>query len=205
MFLRFLFGSGENYPPPGKIQNSGEPVTGEWARIRRNSKKLEKLLAEAGNVSNNEQVKTSGKPEKSEVFQMVARRSVQGTEVQVIAFKATLLPKNRAFIALNCMLKWSEKPRTDQTELSLYAEVANMEEENVTNEQLVARIQAGVVVPGNMLRLWQQNRGFIALVAKNYQAFEDIEDLKQEGYIGLCRAVDEYKPQEGVVFMTYAG
>ena len=56
-----------------------------------------------------------------------------------------------------------------------------------------------------MLRLWQQNRGFIALVAKNYQAFEDIEDLKQEGYIGLCRAVDEYKPQEGVAFMTYAG
>lgn len=80
-----------------------------------------------------------------------------------------------------------------------------MEEENVTNEQLVARIQAGVDVPDNMLRLWQQNRGFIALVAKNYQAFEDIEDLKQEGYIGLCRAVDEYKPQEGVAFMTYAG
>ena len=42
-------------------------------------------------------------------------------------------------------------------------------------------------------------------MAKNYQAFEDIEDLKQEGYIGLCRAVDEYKPQEGVAFMTYAG
>lgn len=80
-----------------------------------------------------------------------------------------------------------------------------MGEENVTNEQLVARIQAGVDVPGNMLRLWEQNRGYIALVAKNYQAFEDIEDLKQEGYIGLCRAVDEYKPQEGVAFMTYAG
>lgn len=80
-----------------------------------------------------------------------------------------------------------------------------MGEENVTNEQLVARIQAGLDVPGNMLRLWEQNRGYIALVAKNYQAFEDIEDLKQEGYIGLCRAVDEYKPQEGIAFMTYAG
>lgn len=80
-----------------------------------------------------------------------------------------------------------------------------MGEENVTNEQLVARIQAGIDVPDNMLRLWQQNQGYIALVAKNYQAFEDIEDLKQEGYIGLCRAVDEYKPQEGVAFMTYAG
>lgn len=80
-----------------------------------------------------------------------------------------------------------------------------MGEENVTNEQLVARIQAGLDVPGNMLRLWEQNRGYIALVEKNYQAFEDIEDLKQEGYIGLCRAVDEYKPQEGIAFMTYAG
>lgn len=43
-----------------------------------------------------------------------------------------------------------------------------MGEENVTNEQLVARIQAGVDVPDNMLRLWQQNQGYIALVAKNY-------------------------------------
>jgi len=83
LFLRFLFGSGENYPPPGKIQNSGEPVTGEGGRIRRNSKKLEKLLAEAGNVSNNEQVKTSGKPEKSEVFPVVARRSVQGQKCKL--------------------------------------------------------------------------------------------------------------------------
>ena len=80
-----------------------------------------------------------------------------------------------------------------------------MGEENVTNEQLVARIQAGIDVPDNMLRLWQQNQGYIGLIAKNYQAFEDIEDLKQEGYIGLCRAVDEYKPQEGIAFMTYAG
>ena len=48
-----------------------------------------------------------------------------------------------------------------------------MGEENVTNEQLVARIQAGVDVPGNMLRLWEQNRGYIALVAKNYQRSEE--------------------------------
>lgn len=30
-----------------------------------------------------------------------------------------------------------------------------MGEENVTNEQLVARIQASIDVPDNMLRLWQ--------------------------------------------------
>lgn len=75
-FYVFLFGLGVKYPPPKKIQNSGEPATGGGARIRRNSKKLEKLLAEAGNVSNNEQVKTSGKPEKSEVFPVVAGRTV---------------------------------------------------------------------------------------------------------------------------------
>ena len=56
-----------------------------------------------------------------------------------------------------------------------------MGEENVTNEQLVARIQAGIDVPDNMLRLWQQNQGYIGLIAKNYQAFEDIEDLKRRG------------------------
>lgn len=80
-----------------------------------------------------------------------------------------------------------------------------MSKEICSNEQLVIRIKAGIDVAENMLQLWQQNQGFIAAIAKRYQGYEDMEDLMQQGYIGLCQAIDGYNPDEGVLFMTYAG
>ena len=38
----------------------------------------------------------------------------------------------------------------------------------MTNEQLVIRIKAGIDVSDNMLQLWEQNRGFIATIAKKF-------------------------------------
>ncbi len=73
-----------------------------------------------------------------------------------------------------------------------------------TNEQLVLLIKDGIDVPGNMLQLWQQNRGFINKIAFAYRGYEDIEDLQQQGYIGLCQAVDGYRPEENVLFISYA-
>ena len=75
----------------------------------------------------------------------------------------------------------------------------------MTNEQLVIRIKAGIDVANNMLQLWQQNQGYITSIAKRFQGYEDKEDLMQQGYIGLCNAVDGYNPDEGVLFLTYAG
>ncbi len=75
----------------------------------------------------------------------------------------------------------------------------------MTNEQLVIRIRAGIDVAENMLQLWQQNQGFITAIAKRFQGYEDMEDLRQQGYIGLCNAVDGYNPEEGVPFINYAG
>lgn len=72
------------------------------------------------------------------------------------------------------------------------------------NEQLVARIQAGENEAENMLQLWQQNRGFIATVARKYTRLAEMEDLEQEGYIGLCEAVRHYEPDKGVPFINYA-
>ena len=72
------------------------------------------------------------------------------------------------------------------------------------NEQLVALIQSGVDIAENMLRLWQQNKGLIGKIALKYSAFEDIEDLKQQGYIGLCNAAESYRMDEGTKFSTYA-
>lgn len=72
------------------------------------------------------------------------------------------------------------------------------------NEQLVARIRAREDVSDNMLKLWQQNQGFIGKMAARYSSYAEIEDLKQEGYIALCEAVSHYDPAAGVSFINYA-
>lgn len=72
------------------------------------------------------------------------------------------------------------------------------------NEQLVARIQAGDNEAENMLELWQQNKGFIAMIARRYSAGAEMEDLEQEGYIALCEAVHHYDSNRGASFISYA-
>lgn len=74
----------------------------------------------------------------------------------------------------------------------------------MTNEELVEKIQVGEDVADNMLRLWQQNRGFIHKIVNQYKAFAEVEDLEQEGYLGLNEAVRHYNPDEGVTFLHYA-
>lgn len=73
----------------------------------------------------------------------------------------------------------------------------------MTNEQIVIRIKAGVDVAENMLALWEKNQTLIKMIVKRYDKGET-EDLMQETYIGLCDAVDSYKPEMGVKFMSYA-
>ncbi len=75
----------------------------------------------------------------------------------------------------------------------------------MTNEQLIARIQAGEDTAENMLKLWRQNEGFIAKLAMMYQGYAELDDLKQEGYFGLCEAVRQYDPDQGASFISYAG
>ena len=72
------------------------------------------------------------------------------------------------------------------------------------NEQLVPRIQAGDNEAENMLQLWKQNKGFIAMIARRYSAGAEMEDLEQEGYIALCEAVQHYDPTRGLSFISYA-
>ena len=74
----------------------------------------------------------------------------------------------------------------------------------MTNEQLVARIRAGDNEAENMLELWQQNKRFIYKMAIKYQSYAEIEDLNQEGYFGLCEAVNHYEPEQGASFIHYA-
>lgn len=73
----------------------------------------------------------------------------------------------------------------------------------MTNEQIVIQIKAGIDVSENMLTLWEENQKLIKMIVKQYDKGET-EDLIQEAYIGLCDAVDGYKPEMGVKFMSYA-
>lgn len=74
----------------------------------------------------------------------------------------------------------------------------------MTNEQLVARIQAGENTAENMLLLWQQTKGFIYSIVHRYAGAAEIEDLEQEGYLSLYDAIDGYEPDRGCKFLTYA-
>lgn len=73
-----------------------------------------------------------------------------------------------------------------------------------TNECIVAAVQAGDNEAENMLQLWQQNKGFIAMMARRYSAGAEMKDLEQEGYIALCEAVQHYDPARGMSFISYA-
>lgn len=74
----------------------------------------------------------------------------------------------------------------------------------MSNEELAALIGAGVDVPENMAALYEQNRGLIASLAWKMRAYAELDDLTQEGFIGLCNAVDAWKPEGGASFATYA-
>ena len=75
--------------------------------------------------------------------------------------------------------------------------------EQRTNEQLVALIRAGEDPAGNMLKLWERNKGFIAKMARKYSGYADMDDLLQEGYLALNEAVEHYT-DKGASFLTYA-
>ena len=74
----------------------------------------------------------------------------------------------------------------------------------MSNEELVARIKAGIDTADNMLALWQQNKAMICKIARKYSAYADIEDLQQEGYLALYPAIDGYNPDNGNKFLSYA-
>lgn len=74
----------------------------------------------------------------------------------------------------------------------------------MTNEELVIQIQSGTDRTENMTKLWMQNKGMIYQIAKKYVGYEEIDDLLQVGFEGLCKAVEHYEYAATVSFITYA-
>ena len=82
----------------------------------------------------------------------------------------------------------------------------------MTNEELVIKIKAGET--GLMNELWPQVENFVCAQARKfYNAYSgrcaqmsvELEDLYQEGYFAIQKAVDGYDIDKGVTFLTYAG
>ena len=76
--------------------------------------------------------------------------------------------------------------------------------DHLTNEQLVLRIKAGEDTAANMLKLWEQNKGMVYKIALKFKGQEEIEDLVQQGYLGLYDAVENYDTDAEVLFLSYA-
>ena len=74
----------------------------------------------------------------------------------------------------------------------------------MTNEELVEQIQNGVNVQENMGLLYEQNIGFITKIVHPFSAYAEEEDLMQEAYIGLHKAVEGFDTSKGFLFLTYA-
>lgn len=74
----------------------------------------------------------------------------------------------------------------------------------MTNEELVEQIQNGVNVQENMGLLYEQNIRFITKIVHPFSAYAEEEDLMQEAYIGLHKAVEEFDASKGFLFLTYA-
>lgn len=76
--------------------------------------------------------------------------------------------------------------------------------EDLTNEQLVAEIKQGINREYNLEKLYLNNKLFIRKMASRYIAYAELDDLVQEGSIGLFEAIENYNENLGFKFLTYA-
>lgn len=73
----------------------------------------------------------------------------------------------------------------------------------MTNEELVQRIKDGDTAAFE--ELYGQVKSFIHSIAWKYRGYAELEDLEQEGFLGLYDAIEHYNPAAGYTFLTYAG
>ena len=74
----------------------------------------------------------------------------------------------------------------------------------MTNEELVQLIQSDIDKQANIEKLWTQNIGIVRKLAASYARDQfEAEDLQQEGYFALQKAVEGYDPECGARFITY--
>lgn len=80
--------------------------------------------------------------------------------------------------------------------------------DDVTNEELVRLIQEGKDVKRNQELLWVRNLKLIHIIIHNitgYYKGEDIfQDMEQQAFLGILKAIKQYDPKKGKKFFSYA-
>lgn len=72
------------------------------------------------------------------------------------------------------------------------------------NKYYVLQIQQGCDVQKNYEILYKRNIGIIQMYIKMFlQNKEDYDDLKQQAFLSLVKAVEQYKREAGYCFVTY--
>ncbi|MCC8196253.1 MAG: sigma-70 family RNA polymerase sigma factor [Ruminococcus sp.] len=71
------------------------------------------------------------------------------------------------------------------------------------NEALVLQVKTGDNPREAMQQLFLQNQRFIYGIANRYTAYAEIDDLMQESYFGLLKAVEAFEPEMGNKFITF--
>ena len=78
-----------------------------------------------------------------------------------------------------------------------------------TNEDLVTEVKRrqmnGEPTTDLMELLWKRNRGITISLSKRFYTAADRDDLAQESYFALLKAVAGYNPDRGHTFLTYYG
>lgn len=74
----------------------------------------------------------------------------------------------------------------------------------MTNESIVAQIQAGENVKDNLERLYTDNKPLLFDFVKPFLCVEESDDLMQETFFGLYHAALTYDQGSGCKFMSYA-
>lgn len=73
----------------------------------------------------------------------------------------------------------------------------------LTNEEIIKDIQDGISVQENMYLLYSQNITLLKIWSKRYNAIIGEEDVLQECYIALHKAVQAFDLSMGYKFVTY--
>lgn len=84
----------------------------------------------------------------------------------------------------------------------------------MSNEELVQQIQQGINTKNNIEQLYIQNKGLIYSTIKRYRyacqsdynslPIIEMDELMNEAYFGLVKAVESYDANQGILFMSYA-
>jgi RNA polymerase primary sigma factor len=119
-----------------------------------------------------------------------------------------LLQKNEEIILareIQILIKWEELRENLETELlrpPTYQEWANAIEEGMTVTQIKKQIRRSLRAKA---ALTESNLRLVISIAKRYQNRGlNMQDLCQEGTLGLTRACEKFDPERGFRFSTYA-